>query len=127
MNSFKILDLSILVLAGLFMIGLVITEYKTFGLEEPLIVISYEWKLFFEHLIWPLIGMLVLDLGLKYKKTNDPIKFVKKYWIDIVMLGLIPILSAFKFFKLGLSIVKKLKTAKTGAKVIHKTKKVSQK
>ena len=127
MNRLKILDFSILVLAGLFLIGFAINEYKVLGLEQPLIKISHEWKLFFEYLIWPFIGMLVLDLGLKYKKTKNPKKFVKKYWIDIVMLALIPVLAAFKFFKLGVGIAKKLKTAKTGAKVIHKTKKVSQK
>ncbi len=44
-----------------------------------------------------------------------------------MMLILIPIFSAFKFFKLGLNIVKKLKTVKMGLKILHKTKKVSQK
>ena len=63
LDSFKFLDLSIFFLAGLFLIGLVITEYKTLGFEEPLITISHEWKLFFEYLLWPLIGILVLYLG----------------------------------------------------------------
>ena len=82
---------------------------------------------FFDILIWPIVVLLTFDLVLKYRKTNDPKKFVKKYWIDIAMLTMIPIFSSFKFFKLGLSVVKKLKAAKMGAKVIHKTKKISEK
>lgn len=124
--KFKILDLTILFLVGIFLVGLGINEYETFGLEEPVFDFSSEVKIFFEYLIWPIIALLVLDLALKYREIKDPKKFVKKYWIDIVMLALIPIFSAFKFFKLGLSLVKKLKTAKMGAKIIHKTKKVTK-
>jgi hypothetical protein len=126
LNIYKIFDLAILVLVGLFLLGLGVTEYKTFGLEQPIFESSKEWKSFFEFLIWPIIGLLVIDLGVKYKKTNDPKKFVKKYWIDIIMLVLIPAFSIFKFFKLGIGIAKKLKTVKMGVKAVHKTKKVTQ-
>lgn len=127
MKIFKILDLMILVLVTLFFVGMLSFEYNTLGLQQPIVSIPVEWKYLFDVLIWPIITLLILDLSLKYRKTNDPKKFVKKYWIDIAMLILIPVFSAFKFFKLGLSIVKKLKAAKIGAKIIHKTKKVSQK
>jgi len=126
LNIYKFFDLAILTLVGLFLIGLGVTEYKTLGLEEPLFESPAEWKSFFEFLIWPIISLLIIDLGIKYKKTNDPKKFIKKYWIDIAMLVLIPAFSVFKFFKLGVGIVKKLKTAKMGVKVVHKTKKVTQ-
>lgn len=121
------MDYSILVLVGIFLASLGITEYKTFGLQEPLLEIPAEGKSFFEFLIWPIIGLLIADITLKYNKTKNPKKFLKKYWIDIVMLALIPVFSVFKFFKLGISIVKKLKTAKMGIKAAHKTKKVIQK
>ena len=102
-------------------------DYFIFGLAEPIIPISYEWKYFFDILIWPLIVLLVTDLTLKYKKTKNLKKFIKKYWADITMLILIPIFSIFKFLKIGTSIVKQLKTAKMGAKIAHKTKKMSKK
>ena len=109
------------------MIGLGVTEYKTLGLQEPIFETSDEWKLFFNFLTWKIIGLLVLDIGLKYNKTRDPKKFLKKYWIDIAMLALIPVFSAFKFLKIGISLFKKLKTAKMGIKGIYKTKKMIQK
>lgn len=126
MNS-KILDLIILALSLLFFIGLLAFEYHSFGLEHPILPIPDTFKEFFEFLILPLIVLLILDLVIKYRKINHPKKFVKKYWIDIVMLALIPVFFTFKFLKIGLSVVKKLKTAKTGAKIFHKTKKISQK
>ena len=123
----KILDLIILVLVSIFFIGMLDSEFPELGIVEPLVSIPVEWKHFFDILIYPIIILLAIDLALKYRKTNDSKNFVKKYWIDIVMLILIPIFSTFKIFKFGLSIIKKLKTVKMGAKIIHKTKKVSQK
>ncbi len=43
------------------------------------------------------------------------------------MLIIIQILSAFKFLNLEWIIVEKLKTAKMGVKIAHKTKKLSRK
>ena len=125
MNS-KILDLIILVLVALFFVGLLAFEYRSLGLETPILPISDDFKEFFEFLIWPIFVLLTLDLILKYRKIKNAKKFVKKYWLDILMLILIPIFSIFKFFKIGLSLIKQLKTIKTGAKVFHKTKKISQ-
>ena len=123
MNS-KILDLIILALSLLFFIGLLAFEYNVFGLENPILSIPDEFKEFFEFLIWPILILLTLDLVLKYRKINNPKKFVKKYWIDILMLALFPIFSLFKFLKIGLSLIKQLKTIKMGAKIFHKTKKI---
>jgi len=114
-------------LQQLFFIGILAFDYSIFGLSEPLIPIPYEWKFFFDIMIWLLVSLLMIDLTLKYKKTKNPKKFIKKYWIDILMLILIPVFSVFKSLKIGLSIVKQLKTAKMGAKIAHKTKKISKK
>ena len=124
---YKLLDFSILVIVTIFFVGVLAFDYSIFGLSEPLIFIPYEWKFFFDVLIWPLVSLLIVDLALKYKKTKNPKKFIKKYWIDIVMLVLIPIFSAFKSLKIGIKIVKQLKTAKMGAKAAHKSKKISKK
>ena len=127
MIIYKILDLSILLLASMFFVGMLDSEFSALGIEQPIISIPAEWKSLLNILIYPIIVLLVIDLVLKYRKINDPRKFAKKYWVDVVMLVLIPVFSAFKFFKIGLSIVKKLKTAKMGAKVIHKTQKITKK
>ena len=111
----------------LFFVGILAFEYKTIGLSEAPLSIPTEWKYFFDVLMWFLIIFLIADLAIKYKKVNNPKKFVKKYWIDIVMLVLIPVFSVFKFLKIGISMIKKLKTAKMSAKALHKTKKVIKK
>ena len=125
--AYKKLDLAILAFVGIFFVGILAFEYQLIGLQEPVISINKEWKIFFEFLIYPIVGLLVLDLVLKYRKVNNPKKFVKKYWIDIVMLVLIPVFSVFKFFKIGLSLIKQFKTIKMGAKAAHKTKKIAKK
>lgn len=125
--AYQILDLTILVLVVIFFVDVLAFEYATLGLQQPIMHISVEWKFFFEILIYPIVILLIIDLVLKYRKVNDPRKFVKKYWIDITMLILIPVFSIFKFFKISLGLIKKLKTVKMGAKALDKTKKVTQK
>ena len=98
-----------------------------FGFSEPQLQISEDLKPYFDFLIWPLIALLIVDLVVKYRRVNNPKKFVKKYWIDIVMLALITVFSIFKIFKVGLSAIKKIKTVKMGTKAAHKTKKVTKK
>ena len=124
---YKILDLTILILVSVFFIGMLGSDFPTLGIDKPILSISDEWKTSIDSLIYPIIVLLAMDLALKYRKTNDRKKFVKKYWIDILMLILIQIFSTFKFLNLGLGIVKKLKTAKMGVKIAHKTKKMSEK
>ena len=127
MIIYKILDFAIIVIGLMFFVGIMSFEYKTIGLSEPILSLPYESKQLFDVIIWPLIVLLVFDLVLKYYKVRDPKKFVKKYWMDVIMLALIPIFSAFKFLKIGVSIIKKLKTVKMGTKMAHKTKKIVKK
>ena len=106
----------------LFFIDILAFKYDVIDLAEPQLDLPEELEPYFDFLIWPLAVLLVSDLVIKYRKVNDPKKFVKKYWIDIVMLALIPIFSALKFLKVGVSLVKKIKALKMGTKVTHKTK-----
>jgi hypothetical protein len=122
----KILDIIILVFASLFFIGLLAFEYHLFGLENQILPVPVQFKEFFEFLIWLILALLILDLILKYRKINNLKKFIKKHWSDILMLILIPVFSILKFLKIGLSVIKQLKTIKMGAKIFHKTKKISQ-
>ena len=124
--SYKILDLAILILVSIFFIGMLGSDFPTLGIDKPILPISNEWKTFIDSLIYAIVVLLAIDLALKYRKTDDRKEFVKRYWIDILMLIMIPIFSAFKFLNLGLGIVKKIKAAKMGVKIAHKTKKMSQ-
>ena len=125
--NYKILDFIILVIVMVFFVGILSFEYSILGLQNPVIPISSEWKPFFDILIYPIVALLAVDLTLKYRKEKNPKKFVKKYWIDIIMIVLIPVFSIFKFFKVGLSLTKQLKTLKMGTKALHKTKKIAKK
>ncbi len=125
--NYKILDFIILVIVMVFFVGILSFEYSIIGLQNPVIPISSEWKPFFDILIYPIVALLAVDLTLKYRKEKNPKKFVKKYWIDIIMIVLIPVFSIFKFFKVGLSLTKQLKTLKMGTKALHKTKKIAKK
>ena len=127
MKIYKILDLIILVLVSLFFVGMLGSSFPGLNLEEPILSIPEELKSLLDFLIYPVIVLLIIDLVLKYRNTKDPKMFVKKYWIDIFMLVLIPVFSAIKFFKIGLTLTKQLKTVKMGAKVLHKTKKIAKK
>ena len=127
MKIYKVLDLIILVLVCLFIVGILDSSFPGLNPDVPVFPISEEVKTFFEFLIYPIIVLLIIDLSLKYRKTKNLKKFVKKYWIDIFMLGMIPIFSILKFLKIGMTVVKHLKALKMGTKVIHKTKKITKK
>lgn len=127
MNIYKILDLIILALASLFFVGMLGSTFPGLNLDEPIISMPEELVTFLDFLIFPLIALLIMDLVLKYRKTKNLKMFVKKYWIDIFMLGLIPVFSIIKFFEIGLTIIEQLKTIKIGAKILHKIKKVTKK
>jgi len=127
MKIYQGLDLIILVLVGLFVVGMLGSSFPGLTTDVPILSISEESQTFFEFLIYPIIVLLITDLLLKYREIKNPKKFVKKYWIDIFMLGMIPIFSIVKFLKIGVSLVKQIKVIKMGTKVIHKTNKIAKK
>jgi hypothetical protein len=49
---------------------------------------------------------------------------LKKHWLDIVMLLLIPVFAGFKVAKLSINLVKSLKMTKSGFKAVHSAKKI---
>jgi hypothetical protein len=127
MKTYQILDMIILVLVILFFVGMLGTSFQGLGTDISILFIPDDVQAFLDVLIYPIIALLGIDLVLKYRKTKNPKKFVRKYWIDIFMIVLIPVFSIFKFFKIGLSLTKQLKTLKMGAKALHKSKKFTKK
>ena len=121
----KAFDISVMALLVVFFVGYVNLHSEVIGMErffsmpEP---VEASW----EALSWIIFAALVADLYLKYRKVNDPKKFVKKYWLDVAMLALIPMLAGFKIAKLSVKIVKSVKMTKSGFKVFHSAKKMQK-
>ena len=120
---YKIFDLSIVAMLVIFFAGYVSIHSNLVGMERPFPV-SKEIEEFWEVFSWMIFAALVVDVGLKYRKINNPKLFLKKHWLDIVMLSLIPVFAGFKIAKLSINLVKSLKMTKSGFKVIHSAKKL---
>jgi hypothetical protein len=118
-------DLSIFGLLILFFIGFLAYDYEILAIKEPILQIPHDYKVFFEFLPWILLLLLITDLYLKYQMSEGkPKYFLKKYWTDILLTILLPILFPLKFFKATLKIYKYSKFAKSGFKLIQKYDKI---
>ncbi len=121
----KSLDFVLLAMAIVYFVGFVSFHPESLLLKQAPYHIPHEYEIYFEVLLWVFFGLLVLDLYLKYKKLNDWRLFLKKHWHEIVMLALIPFLTAFKIVKFSIKMVKVLKASKSGFKIFYKAKKAS--
>lgn len=106
-----------------FVFGLVNIEHSSLGITEPLFAITDQVIIIFDIIFWLIVGLLALELVIAYWKIRDTKSFVKKYWLEIIMLVLMPIFVGFKILKVSLKIVKHIKVGKTVFKVFHKIKK----
>jgi len=118
------LDLIIIGLVIFILLGFFAYDYKFFGFNEQIINIPHNLKYYFDSLLWILFIVLILDLYLKYKVTKNWKIFIKKYWIDVTMTILIPIVYPFKFMKVSIKTYKMIKTAKYTIKIAQKIKKI---
>ena len=116
------LEYTILVLVILYFVILLFSEYKTIGLEKPIVKIPDYLKTANDVILGMMLGLLTFELILKYMKIRNWKKFLKKYWLDIVMVILIPVFSGIKIIK-ALKLAKKIKVAKYGFKAADKTQK----
>ena len=120
----KILDFSIIILVFLIFIGFLAFDYEFFQFEKPLISLSYDMKIYFDLLPWILFIILIVDLYLKYLIVNKNWnKFLKIYWLDLIMTLLIPLLFPFKLVKASYKSYKVIKTTKYSFKIFQKIKK----
>lgn len=116
------LEYSILFLVIFYFVILFFSEYKALGLESPIVEIPQQLKEINGIVLYVMLSLLSFELLLKYMKIRDWRLFLKKYWLDVVMVILIPIFSGVKILK-AIKLAKKAKIAKYGFKVADKTQK----
>ncbi|RDJ31731.1 MAG: hypothetical protein DWQ18_03305 [Crenarchaeota archaeon] len=123
-NSVKnIVSYSAFVLVIVYLVGLINLEYKAIGLEHPFLTITDNYVLILDVIFWAIVGLFSVELFISYLKVRNSKEFLRKYWLEIIMLVLMPIFVGFKLLKITLKIVKQIKIGKTVFKIIHKIKK----
>lgn len=120
----KFLDIFVSLLVMVFFAGYLNIHAGLIGLDESPIPVGKEVQEFWEWLTWAVFGALGLDLCLKYNKTRNPKDFVKKYWLDILMLLLLPLFAGFKIAKIAVKAIKSAKLSKSGFKAYLGVKKL---
>ncbi len=106
-----------------YVFGLVNIEYSSLGISEPLFEITKEIVVFFDVVFWIIVSLLTVELLIAYLKVRDAKTFVKKYWLEILLLVFMPVFAGFKILKLSLKVLKQLKVGKSVFKIIQKLKK----
>lgn len=119
----KVLSFVTFSLIVIFIFGLVNIEYSALGISEPLFAITEQVIIIFDIIFWAIVGLLTLELLIAYLKIRNAKSFVKKYWLEIIMLVLMPVFVGFKILKISLKIIKQVKIGKTVFKLFQKMKK----
>ena len=120
------LEYTILALVIFYFVVLFFSEYKALGLESPIVEIPQQLKQINEVVLYLMLTLLSFELLLKYMKVRNWKTFLKKYWLDVAMVILIPIFSGVKILK-AIKLAKKIKVAKYGFKAADKTQKKARK
>jgi len=66
----KILDIVVLALLAIFFIGMLAFGIAYFGFHEVIFPIPHEAELYFEFLPWAILGLLLADIYVKYRKLD---------------------------------------------------------
>jgi hypothetical protein len=100
-------------------------DYDLFGMKDPPFLFPKEFNIIYDYLPWTLFLVLLIDLTIKYKITGfNHMEFFGKYWLDILLTALIPLLFPIKFAKPIVKVYKSSKIAKSGIKIYQKSFKV---
>lgn len=122
----KILSFTTFGLMLFYIFGLVNIEYSSLGFSKSLFEITDEIILIFDVIFWIIVCLLTLELVMAYIKIRNTKTFVKKYWLEIIMLVFMPIFVSFKVLKISFKIIKQIKISKTVFKMFQKMMKKSK-
>jgi hypothetical protein len=120
-------DVFVSALVMFFFAGYLNIHSDLIGLTQDPVPVSKEVEEFWEYFTWIVFGVLALDIYLKYRKVRDVKVFLKKHWLDILMLCMMPLFAGFKVAKLSIKLVKGMKMAKSGFKAAHGARKLQKK
>lgn len=96
------------------------------GLGASPIPVTKEFEEFWDLLMWAIFVLLSVDIYLKYKAVNNIKQFLNKHWLDLIMLGMLPLFAGFKIAKVAVKLVKSAKLSKSGFKAIKAAKKLAK-
>ena len=110
----------------IFFAGYLNIHANLLGLQESPIPVSREIQEFWELLTWGVFAVLAFDLYLKWRNVRSVREFVRKYWVDIVLLALLPLFAGFKVAKIAVKAIKGAKLSKSGFKAFLGAKKLQK-
>jgi hypothetical protein len=122
----KVFDIFVSLLVIVFFAGYLNIHSGLLGLEQSPIPVGKQVKELWEWLTWAVFAILGVDLYLKYRKVRDPREFVRKHWLDILMIAFLPLFAGFKIAKIAIKAVKGAKLAKSGIKAFLGAKKLQK-
>lgn len=123
----KAFDVFVSALVMFFFAGYLNIHSDLLGLAQDPVPVSADVEEFWEYFTWVVFGVLAFDIYLKYRKVRDVRLFLKKHWLDILMLCMMPLFAGFKVAKLSIKLVKGMKMAKSGFKAAHGARKLQKK
>ena len=119
----KIISYSTFSLVIIYLVGLINLEHKAIGFGNPFFTITQNYVIILDVIFWSIVTLFTVELVIGYLKVRNSKEFLKKYWLEIIMLVLMPVFVGFKILKITLKIIKQVKIGKTVFKIIHKIKK----
>ena len=124
-SFYKAYDIALMALLAVYFIGYINIHSDVIGLPHFLPT-SQQIEKFWENLTWLIFAMLAFDIYLKYRKADSPRSFLKKHWLELAMLAMVPLFAGLKLAKISIKLVKGMKMMKSGFKVAHGAKKMSK-
>jgi hypothetical protein len=122
----NVFDWLVSVSVMIFFAGYLNINASLVGLEASPISVTKEFEEFWDLLMWAVFVLLSVDIYLKYKAVNNTKQFLKKHWLDLIMLGMLPLFAGFKIAKVAVKLVNSAKLSKSGFKAIKAAKKLAK-
>lgn len=124
-SIYNLYDLLVMSALVVFFVGYINIHSDLVGLPHFLPT-SENVEKFWEIFTWIIFGMLAFDIYLKYRKAENSRLFLRKHWLDLAMLAMIPLFAGLKIANISVKLIKGLKMVKSAFKVVHSAKKVSK-
>jgi hypothetical protein len=124
-SLYKVYDVVLMLFLVVFFVGYINIHSELVGLPHFLPT-SDELENFWEGFTWLIFAMLAVDIYLKYRKADNARSFLKKHWLELAMIALVPLFAGLKLAKISIKLVKGMKMMKSGFKVAHGAKKMAK-